>query len=116
MRARILLAFAFCSVSSLWSQTTILSEGFEGAFPGLWTVGYSDPEGSDATWKDVDAAFGGEGAHTGNWKGYCAGIGYGGTSANPTYDVSMSAFMARQVDLTGYSDATLSFWFKIPSI
>src|SRR5258707_929217 len=118
MKARTILAFLFCSLhlSPLSAQTTILSEGFEGVFPGAWTVGYLDLNGSDATWKNVDASFGGEGAHTGNWKAYCAGFGYLGTSENPNYDVSMSAFMARDIDLTGYTDATLSFWFKIPSI
>src|SRR5438445_7711553 len=118
MKARLFLTLLLCSAqfSLSQAQTTILSEGFEGVFPGAWTVDYLDPGGSDATWKDVDASFGGEGTHSGNWKGYCAGIGYLGTPADPQYDYSMTAFMARDIDLTGYSDATLSFWFKIPSI
>jgi hypothetical protein len=98
------------------AQTTVLFEGFEGAFPGAWSVGDSNPSGVAAFWDDVDAAFGGEGAHTGNWKGYCAGIGFTGTAANPQYRTNMTAFMSRSIDLSGFTQATLRFWHKVPSI
>lgn len=99
------------------AETTILSEDFEGVFPsGGWTVGDLNTNGVVAYWDDVDAAFGGTGTHGGNWKGYCAGFGYGGGPAAPTYRNAMSAFMAHPLDLTGAAGATLKFWFRIPSI
>jgi len=96
------------------AQTTLLSEGFEGAFPGVWSV--SDPGAPAVYWKDVYTAFGTVPAHTGSWKGYCAGIGYGGTSSNPTYTNNMTDAMSRTVNLSGYTGANLSFWYDIPSI
>ena len=97
------------------AQTTILWEGFEAAFPGEWSVGSS---GAGPTWQDVHAAFGNEGAHGGYWKGYCAGTAYplGSSEPNPEYTNDMVAFLARPIDLTGYTSATLSFWYKIPSL
>ena len=97
-------------------QTTILSEGFEGIFPGDWLVANFDPDGSEVYWGKVNSAFGGEGTHSGSSKAYCAGIGFFGTSANPSYDTYMMSVMARGINLAGYSDATLTFWHKIPSI
>jgi hypothetical protein len=99
------------------AQTTILSEGFEGAFPGSWSVGDSNPSGTTAYWGKVDYIFGTFPIlNAGNWYGYCAGVGYGGTSSNPNYQNSMNAYMSRSIDLRGYSAATLSFWYVIPSI
>ncbi|MBN2508248.1 MAG: HYR domain-containing protein [Verrucomicrobia bacterium] len=99
------------------AQTVMLSEGFEGAFPGTaWTVGDGNSSGGLAYWDDVNADFGGEGVHSGGWKGYCAGIGYRGSSASPTYPTNMAASMTRTVDLSGYVGARLTFWHKIPSI
>lgn len=95
---------------------TNLFEGFEGAFPGAWTVSDTNFAGTPAYWKNVDAAFGGEGAHTGGWKGYCAGIGNGGTAADPQYQPYMGSFMEQSVNLSGYTAAFLSFWYKVPSI
>jgi hypothetical protein len=104
--------------SNVAAQTTILSEGFEGYFPqdNNWTVGDDNPSGTTAYWDDVPAGFGTAGAHSGLWKGYCAGVGHGGTSQYPTYQNSMTAYMSRPLDLTGYGSATLSFWYRIPSI
>jgi hypothetical protein len=99
-------------------QITILSETFEGIFPedNGWTVGDGNLAGTPAYWDDVHSSFGGEGAHGGVWKGYCAGIGYGGTSVSPMYQDSMRAFMRHSVDLSGYAGAELTFWYKIPSM
>jgi hypothetical protein len=99
-------------------SVTILSEGFEGIFPedNGWSVGDSNPFGTDAYWNDVDSAFGGEGTHSGSWKGYCADIGNGGTYSDPAYQNDMTAYMSKTIDLSGYSSAMLSFWHKIPSI
>src|SRR5437879_13671481 len=80
------------------AQTTILSEGFEGAFPGSWSVGDSNPSGPTAYWADVDYNFGTPYPHTGNWSGYCAGVGYGGPIYSPTYQDNMDAYMIRSID------------------
>ena len=74
------------------AQTTLLFEGFEGAFPGSWARGDDNPTGGLAYWKDVNAVFGGRAPRTGNWKGYCAGVGYAGTTAVPLYTNYMTAF------------------------
>ena len=104
----------FCTL--LRAQTTILSEGFEQRFPGAWSVGDGNSAGRSSYWKSVSAGFGGEGAHGGEWKVYCAGTGYAGDDADPTYQNDMSAYLSRTLDLTGYLSATLTFWHKIPSI
>lgn len=108
--------WAWAATLALQAQTTILSEGFEGDFPGAWSVGDANSSGTPAYWDDVRDDFGGEGARSGSWKGYCAGVGYAGSSANPSYLNSMSAYMSRNINLSGYSSATLTFWYKIPSI
>jgi hypothetical protein len=110
---------AMCFHASLcYSQVTIFSENFEGSFPisGAWTVGDDDPFGTTAYWSSVDAAFGGEGTHGGSRKAYCSGIGFGGTIANPTYQSDMTAFMSRTINLGGLSAASLTFWYKLPSL
>lgn len=109
-----LLCLALASLAP--AQTIIFSEDFEGAFPGPWTVGDSNPSGTLAYWQDVDSFFGSPYPHSGNWSGYCAGFGYAGTPATPSYRGSMNAYMRRTVDLTGFTSATLTFWFNIPSI
>ena len=111
-----LFIWAWAATLGLQAQTTILSEGFEGDFPGAWSVGDANSSGTPAYWDDVRDDFGGEGARSGSWKGYCAGVGYAGNSANPSYLNSMSAYMSRNINLSGYSSATLTFWYKIPSI
>jgi len=96
---------------------TLFSEGFEGLFPGTdWTVGDDNGGGTTAYWDDVNAAFGGEGTHSGSSKGYCAGFGFSGTATAPHYQDSMISFMRRTLDLSGQTSANLIFWYKIPSI
>jgi hypothetical protein len=88
----LLVALAGALGQCLHAQNTILFEGFEGAFPGtLWTVGDETGAGTPAYWDDVNASFGGDDPHFGAWKGYCAGIGYAGDAANPTYQDYMAA-------------------------
>ncbi len=97
--------------------TTIFSEGFESGFGnGIngWSVGDSNPSGITAYWNDVSSAFGGEGTHSGNYKAYCAGTGYGGSSSSPTYQNYMDAYMTRTVNLIGYDDAYVQFYYKMP--
>ncbi len=99
--------------------TTIFSEGFESGFGnGIngWSVGDSNPSGTTAYWNDVSSAFGGEGTHSGNYKAYCAGTGYGGSSSSPTYRDYMDAYMTRTVNLIGYDDAYVQFYYKMPSL
>ncbi len=101
------------------AQVTNFFEGFEGNFPldNNWIVRDENTNGPTAFWDDVDASFGGQGTHSGSWKGYCAGIGYGGTPENPTYQNFMDVVMiSRPIDLSGDAAASLSFWHKIPSI
>lgn len=114
----LVLAILCLHASQSASQVTVFSEGFEGSFPasGGWTVGDDDPFGPTAYWNTVDATFGGEGAHSGSRKAYCSGMGFGGTIANPTYRSDMTAFMSRQINLGGLSAASLTFWFKLPSL
>jgi len=108
------LLFAFLSVCV--GQTTIVSEGFEGIFPGSWNVGDGNPNGSPSYWDKVDAAFGGQSPRSGNWKGYCAGIGYAGATNAPRYTNYMTAYMSRTINLSGYSRVNLRFWNLVPSI
>ncbi len=80
-------------------------------------MGDANPSGPTAYWKDVDLrSFGTPPRHGGNWAGYCAGVGYGGTAPIPTYQNYMGAYMERSFSLAGYRSATLSFWYVIPSI
>ena len=100
-------------------NTIIFSEGFEGAFgDGIngWSIGDNNPSGTTAYWDDKDSNFGGEGAQEGSWKAHCAGFGYAGTTSDPKYRPSMDAYMRRTVNLSGYTSASLSFYYKMPSI
>lgn len=116
-RALLGLVLSACLPTLVAAQSTVLSEGFEGAFPGSWVVGDADSRGTVAAyWKDVNSSFGGEGVHSGTWKGYCAGTGFAGTTGSPQYREYMWAYMDRQIDLRGYSSATLTFWHKMPSL
>ena len=112
------LAAVLLVTPQVFAQVVIFSEDFEGSFPasGGWTVGDTDPFGQLAYWSTVDAAFGGEGTHSGIRKAYCAGVGFGGTTGSPTYQNDMSAFMSRPINLGGLTAANLTFWFKVPSI
>ncbi len=110
---------ALCLHAALgYSQVAIFSESFEGSFPdsGGWATGDDDPFGPTAYWNAVDATFGGEGAHGGSRKAYCSGTGFAGTLANPTYQSDMTAFMSRSINLGGFTTASLTFWFKLPSL
>ena len=101
------------------AQVTILSEGFEGAFPAAWATGDAEAlNGTTVFWRDVNATYGGEGACSGNWKGHCAGTAYpfGSTEPNPVYPNYMRSFMQQAIDLSGVCSAQLTFCYKIPSI
>ncbi len=115
------LCLVCCFALRAPAQTIQLFEGFEGNFPedNGWSVGDANPDGLlNPYWEDVNLAFGGEGSHTGNWKGYCAGTAYpfNSTGPEPFYEDYMDAFMSRSVSLTGFTSANLTFWHKIPGI
>lgn len=97
------------------TTSTLVNEGFESSFPQGWTVSNTNVT-QTAGWGKVDTTFGGEATHTGNFKGYCAAIGFLGTSNSPTYTNNMGAFMSRSINLGPFTNAQLSFWYKIPSI
>jgi hypothetical protein len=102
------------------AQTTVLFEGFENqaAFTNNWITesNYAEEE-EPVLWGAVTNGFGKSwGAstvsRTGSGFGYCAAIGYLGTTNKPVYPDEVSTFMSRDIDLTGYRSATLTFWFQ----
>ncbi|MCP8314073.1 MAG: pre-peptidase C-terminal domain-containing protein [archaeon] len=98
--------------------TQIFKEDFEEGFgDGIngWSVWDDNPAGTDAYWDDVDSDFGGEDTYSGNYKGYCAGFGYSGTSSSPSYRLNMDASMSRTLDLTDYDAAEVHFHHKLIS-
>ncbi|MDE3066782.1 MAG: hypothetical protein KGJ60_04435, partial [Verrucomicrobiota bacterium] len=115
-RAAALAALALAAVSGAAAQTTLVSEGFEGAFPGAWSTGDSNSADGIVTWKDEYTTFGSVPAHTGYWKGYCAGISNGVPVSVAGYANNMQAYMSRTINLSGYTGANLGFWYDIPSI
>lgn len=112
------IAVLVTTATTVLGQTIILSEDFQGAFPGSWSVGDSNSSGTSAYWKDRMVPFGsiGQGSDGSTWIGYCAGNGYGGSSSSPIYQDYMDAYMSRTVNLSGYGTANLTFWYAIPSI
>jgi len=97
------------------AATTNFFESFESGLTN-WIVGDGNPSGTPAYWGIVGSTFGGEGTHSGGFKAYCAGVGFAGSTVNPQYRDNMTAYLTRTVNLAGYTNATLSFWYKIPSI
>jgi hypothetical protein len=95
--------------------TTNFFEGFEAGLVN-WVVGDANPSGTPAYWGPVTSTFGGEATHGGAFKAYCAATGYAGSISSPAYRDYMNAYLSRTIDLTGYTNATLSFWHKIPTI
>jgi subtilisin family serine protease len=114
--AGIVIAVSLIAGPFAKGQTTLVSEGFEGAFPGSWSVSDQDPDGSPAYWGDVPSGFGTISPHSGTWMGYCAGVGFVGPTFAPNYASSMTAVMQRSVNLAGATGASLTFWYNIPSI
>lgn len=102
------------AVPSGRAATTNFFEGFESGLTN-WVAGDADPAGTSAYFGVVNSAFGGEGTHGGSFKAYCAATGHGGTTAAPTYQNFMVAYLSRTVSLSGQTNATLSFWYKTPT-
>ena len=115
---RLGLALALAWAVDAPSQTTLLSEGFEGAFPGAngWTVGDLNPTSGTAFWDDVFNTYGSVTAHAGSWKGYCAAIVNGAVHTTAVYTNDMQAFMSKSLNLADYAGVNLDFWYAIPGI
>jgi hypothetical protein len=124
----LLLSAGVFSSFSTGAQTVLLNEDFEGywtisggfplyhSFPSGWSVGDSNLTAGLAYWDDVNADFGSVAPHDGLRKGYCAAVGYTGTTNAPRYTNYMQAYMTRSVSLTNHPRANLSFWYSTPSI
>ncbi len=97
------------------TTTIIFQDGFESGVNG-WQTGDNNIDDTPCYWGIVGPTFGGEAPRRGSFKAYCAATGYDGTTTSPNYRPNMSAYMLRTLDLTGYTNATLSFWYKIPTI
>jgi hypothetical protein len=92
--------------ASGWSE--IMTEDFEGAFPGTkWTL-YGDPTWGKESYRP----------HIGTWSGYCAGGGTQAVDPPGPYPPDMSGWMIYgPFDLTEASDAELLFnaWYRSTS-
>lgn len=115
--SNLVLLIMFSVASKVDAQTVIFSEGFENGLNNWLAVDTDiDSPGLPSYWGVVDSAFGGEAVHSGTHKAYCAAVGYSGTTLSPSYQLNMAATLSRIIDLTGYTNATLSFWHRLPSI
>ena len=101
----------------LAAQTVIFSDGFENGLNG-WQAADINLDPPSSYWGVVESAFGGTvvGTHSGTNKAYCAAVGYTGSTLSPNYRSNMTAILSRTINLTGYTNATLSFWHQIPAI
>lgn len=109
------LTILFACARNTSAQNVIFSDGFENGLVG-WQTGDNNILNTPCYWGVVDTTFGGEPARTGTNKAYCAAVGFAGTANSPNYQPNMSAYMLRALNLTGYTNATLSFWYRIPTI
>jgi len=113
------LLFAIGLTPKLPAQTVIFSDGFENGLSGWQAGDYNiDLPGTPSYWGVVNFGFGGTvvGTHSGTNKAYCAAVGFMGTTLSPNYQPNMTAILSRTINLTGYTNATLSFWHQIPAI
>jgi beta propeller repeat protein len=101
------------------STATIYTNDFEtGSMADAtsgWTRGDSNPLQGLAYWQEVNGNFGSPlRTHSGSKSMWCAG--YGGDLVNHLYASDMNSFGDRYLDLTGYTNVTLTFWYFTPSI
>jgi len=81
-------------------STTVFSEGFEGLFPGPWTTNLSQGRRwGESIYMSYDG-----------WNSAHCGVTQYGTETN-NYVNNMQTQLSRTVDLSGYDEATLSFWY-----
>jgi putative hemolysin len=96
--------------STIFVPTTILfSEDFEGSWPGNWTVGDWNNYSGEDYWGQSDYR-----AYSGNFSAYCANVS---DVSGQYYDNYTDAYMVRDVNISGYDLATLSYkyWLKSES-
>jgi hypothetical protein len=100
------------SNNAVWPRATwqnIMTEDFEGVFPGDWTV-WATAGSTDAYWgKD------GYNAHTGLYSAFCAKSGTAGVNPPADYHNNMEAYMMYgPFSLTDAVDAEVSFhwWYQ----
>jgi hypothetical protein len=100
-----LFLFSFIIFTQLGlSQTTIFSENFDGTFPNSWFIGN---DGGISTLKWGINSYR---KASGTYSGFCAA---NGTSSN-TYPNSLSTYMERRnISLSGYTNATLTFKYYL---
>ena len=89
------------------SPTVIFSDDFEGNWSANWTAEDRDPGCGSDYWGQN-----GNRSHSGNFSAYCAEIG---DVPGQEYDNSMDARMYRNISLTGYDAAALSFYYWLKS-
>ena len=104
----------FLMTSSFAHAATIWEDNFEGAgdMTGGWTRSDDNPASGSVYWGEPSWS---SANHTvGGSKGaWCAAVG--GDLVNHRYANSMAAHAERTLDLSAYSSATVTFWYKIPS-
>jgi hypothetical protein len=93
-------------VSPAGGWTTILSEGFEGAFPGPWTVQDNDPDSGLYYWGKRNCR-----AYNGSYSGWAVGGGNGASlSCGSNYPLNVFGWMIYgPFSLADASDADLTF-------
>jgi hypothetical protein len=93
------------SIKSVAGWVTIMSEGFEGSFPGtIWDV-YANAGYTDAYWDDQNYR-----AYNGSWSGWCAYGGSENASLGTNYPNNMNSWMIYgPFDLSDANDAELNF-------
>ena len=85
----------------------IMTDGFEGAFPGSWVAG-ADSGYTDAYWGKDEYRH-----HTGSHSAFCAKSGTAGGNPPNNYPNNMSSWMIYgPFSLADATDAELNFWFR----
>jgi hypothetical protein len=88
-------------------EVRMFFEGFEGSSPGDWTVGdWNSGSGEDYWGQSAYRAY------RGDFSAYCAEVS---DVSGQYYDNDMEAFMVKDVDLSTYYSATLSYYYWINS-
>jgi hypothetical protein len=95
--------------ATTYATTPIFFEDFEGSWPGDWIVGDDEPTNGEAYWGQSNYR-----AYRGDFSAYCAGVS---DVSGQYYDDYMSSYMVRNVDLSMYDSATLSYkyWLECES-
>jgi hypothetical protein len=89
---------------------TIMSDGFEGAFPGVWSI-YIKEGAADAYWDDTSAV-----SHSGSRSAFCAGGGSEGVAPFENYPNNMETWMVYgPFSLADATGAELNYYFWLDS-